>query len=1154
MLIDELQHTLLDAEVLAPFSDKLDAGEDASVGLASSARPFLVASLFARTQRPLFVIVSGEETAERFARAVSAYLGRERVLLFPERRDLPWQETPPDLGIVGARTQALGRLAAGDPIVVIASARSLLLRTAPSSSKPFAPVTLQVGSQAHDTATGADLEYEELSAALIARGYKNCDELDGPGTFSIHGDCVEIYGAGAASPIRADFFGDEIDGLRTVMASTGQSIGDLQQARIWPAREFALSKRGVERLQARLEDRALSDQLVANHVQMLAAGISFAGMERYLPDLYAQLETPIAHAAPDTLVVAVEPRSLIDDATRRYDELTAAGREAGLSPAQIEALFCPPSQLDFGTQQRVSILSIMRAGGMVDVDLAVKRPEVVGREERLLNTIRNSLAGKMTTCFAVPDRHARDDMRLVFSDAAIPFAEVLDSDDATLDRAVLNLIDIEVPAGFILPDVGLSLISINDLTRSNSQTASHKPVDITEVTFPYQPGDYVVHASHGIARFSQIVRRDIGGVERDYLLLEYAEDDKLYVPVEQIGRITRYVGPDGAEPRLTRLNSADWSRATTRARKSAKKLAFDLVDLYARRSTVKGFSYADDDMMQEEMERIFPYEETPDQLAAIADVKADMESERPMDRLICGDVGFGKTEVALRAAFKAVSNGRQVMVLCPTTILAQQHYATFSDRFEPFGVHVEVLSRFRSPKQQQEALEGLADGTVDVLVGTHRLLSRDVNPKNLGLVIIDEEQRFGVQHKEQLKNLREHIDVLTLSATPIPRTLQMSLSGVRDMSLISTPPEHRRAVQVHVGEWDADIVSGAIRREMERGGQVYYVSNRVRTIDDAVARVLEAAPEARIGVAHGQMGEAELEEVMERLSAGDIDVLVATTIVENGLDNPHTNTLIIEDSQRLGLAQLYQLKGRVGRSTSQAYAYFLFPKEEALTQDAIDRLEAIGEFTDLGSGMKIAMRDLEIRGAGTLLGADQSGNMSAVGFDLFASMIAEAVANARGSETIAHPDTVVDLPCDCHIPEGYMPAADERVAFYRRIAAAQTEDEVDVIAEQMESLYGEVPEPTANLFDLARIKALAADCGVENVSQTAGKLLLSPVSREFKRLVDTDVQAHDVMLRERVVYTERRQRCSRALQPEDAVIQVALTVLRELARVAEENR
>ena len=662
----------------------------------------------------------------------------------------------------------------------------------------------------------------------------------------------------------------------------------------------------------------------------------------------------------------------------------------------------------------------------------------------------------------------------------------------------MTFTDAALPAGVVVPEAHLAVLSIADLNaRMDAKRGrrTRRRVDVTEVTFPFKPGDYVVHATHGIALFAEIVRQEVDGRERDYFLLEYAGGDKLFVPLEQVDRITRYIGPDGDNPRLTRLNTADWTRATNKARKSAKKLAFDLVDLYTRRSSITGFAFGPDSATQVEMEESFPYDETRDQLDAIADIKADMEAPKPMDRLLCGDVGFGKTEVALRAAFKCIDSGRQVMVLCPTTILAQQHFETFFERFAPFGVEVDVLSRFRTPAQQRRALAAFAEGRVDVLVGTHRLLSSDVNPHELGLVIIDEEQRFGVQHKEQLKNLREQIDVLTLSATPIPRTMQMAMSGVRDMSLITTPPTGRRPVAVHVGEYDPDVVSAAIRLEMERGGQVYYVSNRVKTIDDAMERVREAAPEARVGVAHGKMSPREVEDVMLQFATKKIDVLIATTIVESGIDNASANTLIIEDSQRLGLAQLYQLKGRVGRSSTQAYAYFMFPGELPLTEEATARLMALSEFQDLGSGMRIAMRDLEIRGAGSLVGAEQHGNLSSVGFDLFTQMLGQAVAEARGDDdgAVEQAGIAINLPADFYLDEEYVPAVDQRVLVYRRVAAAEDLEAVDRAQEECEEAHGMLPEAALNLFDRARIRIRGERMGLESVSLTGGRLVFMGV-------------------------------------------------------------
>ena len=698
---------------------------------------------------------------------------------------------------------------------------------------------------------------------------------------------------------------------------------------------------------------------------------------------------------------------------------------------------------------------------------------------------------------------------LAFVDHGLPIQEWLDAqenpDDSDgqkkrrLRRGVVNVVDVDIPLGMIIPKAKLGMVSVSD-TQGASTARPSRHIDITEITFPYKPGDYVVHAQHGIAHFKELVRREIDGTARDYLLLEYAEGDKLFVPVEQLDRVTRYVGPEGSTPRCTRLNTADWSRAMKKASAATKKLAFDLVDVYARRASAQGYAFGPDTPAQIEMEEAFPYRETPDQLAAIADVKADMRSAKPMDRLVCGDVGFGKTEVALRAAFAATQDRKQVMVLCPTTILAQQHFTNFKDRFAPFGVTVEVLSRFRTPQQQAAALKGFADGSVDVLVGTHRLLSRDVNPHDLGLVIIDEEQRFGVGHKEQMKNLRESIDVLTLSATPIPRTMQMSLSGVRDMSLILTPPDDRRPVEVHVGEWDPDVVSAAIRRELARGGQVYYVSNRVRSIEEAVRRVQAAAGEARVGVAHGQMDKDSLEKVMEEFSAGQLDVLVATTIIESGIDNPHTNTLIIEDSQRLGLAQMYQLKGRVGRGSTQAYAFFMFPEHVNLTEEAQARLTALDEHTDLGSGMRIAMRDLEIRGAGSLMGAEQSGNMSAVGFDLFAQMLGAAVSATREGDLKAVEglppalsDITVNLPGRTYLSEEYVPEADERVLWYRKIAIAATVGAVEDIYNDLAGKRPDMPQEAQNLYEKARIKAFANEHHIKTVSVVAGKLVVEPI-------------------------------------------------------------
>ena len=1099
-LLDSLMTALSDAEPYAKMHDAVSAGEDVTLAAPGLVRPLLTAALFAARPRPMLVVVAGTDAAERYARQAEAYLGPGEVLRFPERSDSPWSLESPDLAAVGARSRALHSLSSGRSAIVVASMRALLRALPPQGSHVFTPLVLEAG---------ASVDLEEAADRLAHMGYERLDDAAEPGTFAVRGGVLDVFASDATHPVRAEFFGDEIETLRRYVPSTGQSIGDAGHVEVFGCREVALGSRAAASARSALRERALGDPEVAHHLELIEQGVYFNGVERYLPVFYRQAGSLTDYLSAETLVVVVEPRSLFDDATRRSEDLTAAAENAGVSP---EGLVLPPARIDLGGRQRLTMLSLLRTGGVVDAELTARRPEVAGGEERFIAGLQGLLSAGFGVALAIPERRVRRRIADRLTEAGLPLIDLVAAQreggepasaagaaiapsHPVLRPGFLHLCAAEVPAGYVLPSARVAVVSIDDVyPRSAATRRAVREVDPTRMTFGFAPGDYVVHASHGIALFTALERKEVLGQERDYLVLEYAKGDRLYVPVEQIDRVTKYVGAEGSAPRVTRLNTADWSKATNKARKAARKLAFDLVDLYARRASVQGFAYGGDAPWQLEMEAAFPFEETPDQLAAIADVKADMESDRPMDRLICGDVGYGKTEVAIRAAFKATQSGKQVMILCPTTILAQQHFTTFSERFAPFPVRVEVLSRFRSAAQQKLALEGFAAGAVDILIGTHRLLSADVTPKDLGLVVIDEEQRFGVQHKEHLKHLREQVDVLTMTATPIPRTLQMSLSGVRDMSVIDTPPPNRFPVQVHVGEYDPDVVSGAIRREVERGGQVYYVSNRVKSIDEAVARVYEAAPEARVAVAHGQMSERQLERVMESFAANKVDVLVATTIVESGIDNPHSNTLVIEDSQRLGLAQLYQLKGRVGRSHVRAFAYFLFPRGSSLTEAAVERLVAIRETAELGSGIKVAMRDLEIRGAGSLLGAEQHGTMSAVGFDLYSEMIREAVVEARGEPPVAHPDIRVDLPLSAFLPDEYIPDVDERVRYYRRLAGAPAIEAVHRVAAELVGSFGALPEPAGNLVAVARIRARAADVGVKTVRVARRRLLVSPVT------------------------------------------------------------
>ena len=1060
--------------------DKLAQGEDVTLAAPGLIRPVLTAAAATGRERPVLVVLPGDDAADRFARQLGTYVAHERVLHFTDRSDAPWERTAPELEAVGARARALYSLDKGRPVIVVASGRSLLRALPPQGSHVYEPVCL---------AAGDTLDLAAIAEQLTRMGYERVDTAEERGQFAVRGGILDVFGSDAPHPVRAELFGDEIETLRRYLPSTQQHIGDAGPVEIYPCREVSPGTRAAQNVRRALGAAARSDDELARDLELIEQGIAFNGIERYLPHFYKSVASVLDYVAPGALIVVAEPRALFDDLIRARGEVESRAQAAGVS---LDGLYLKPAEVDLGGRQRLTFLSLLRAGGAADGEVQARRPQVSGREEAFAAGLRALIDTGYRVVATVRDRQGKDRLSRALVEAGTSVAD-LDTASRSLPTGLVSLAIADVPSGYVIPGARLAVVSIDDVFPRAAERR-RQAADPTKLTFAFGPGDYVVHEVHGIAMFRDIVRQSVLGSERDFLLLEYAKGDKLYVPVEQLDRVTRYVGPEGSAPRVTRLNTADWSKATGKARKQARKLAFDLVDLYARRAAVSGFVYAPDSPWQREMEEAFPFEETPDQLAAIADVKADMESDRPMDRLVCGDVGYGKTEVAIRAAFKATQSGKQVIVLCPTTILAQQHFTTFSERFESYPVRVEVLSRFRSTAQQKEALEGFAAGTVDVLIGTHRLLSKDVIPKDLGLVIVDEEQRFGVEHKEHLKNLREQVDVLTLTATPIPRTLQMSLSGVRDFSVIDTPPADRFPVKVHVGEYDEEVVSAAIRTEIQRGGQVYYISNRVRGIERVVERVQAAVPEARIGVGHGQMSEHQLERVMEAFSAGQIDVLVATTIVESGIDNPHTNTLIIDDAHRLGLGQLYQLKGRVGRSHVRAYAYFLFPTHQSLTEQAYERLAAIQEHSELGSGIKVAMRDLEIRGAGSLLGAEQSGSVSAVGFDLYAQMLREAVSEVRGEPLPAHPEVRVDLPVAAFIPEEYVPETDERVLLYRRIAAATTPEAVESLIAEIEGRYGPLPVAARDLLTIARIKTVAGELGVTTVSLARHRLTVSPVN------------------------------------------------------------
>lgn len=1108
MLIKHLASIIDRSGCVETFWGKLDDGIDAALGLVSSARPFFIAARFAHDPQPTLVVTAGEEPAHVFARTLASYVGESNVYEFPELKDRPHLEEKPDPESVSKRFEAAWLLKQGVDCIVVASARSLLRSMPPSDSGVIEPIRLVAGQELIDMPESTFTDIEELRSALERTGFVNTGELDGPGTFAQRGGTFDIFPGTTGYPVRLDFFGDELEEIRRIVTSTGQTISSLESIDIFPVSNIPMGEKDIAEATRSIKQVALTNKTLRDAKEKLDGGLRFDGSDILMPYIYSSVASLSEYLNKSSMLAIIEPRAVFDDMMHAYEEIEPTFKGTYLNP---DGLYLQPATINFNTGVQASYVSIMQSGIVVDDEVPIKRVDVSRSPDRLYERLHTWVEGSYYILFSLPHARARTDMELELVDKGLPIIERLDSlenDNDTLKRGVVSIVDVDIPLGIVVPSAKLTLLSLEDLKGSRGSGRSRRTVNVTDITFPYTAGDYVVHEIYGIALFKGLVLRELDGAQKDYLELDYAEGDKLFLPVDQFDKVTRYVGPEGSTPHITRLNSTDWSRAIKRARKASRKLAFDLIEVYSRRAATKGYSFEVDSPFIREMEDSFPYTETPDQAAAIADVKADMHSEHPMDRLICGDVGFGKTEIAIRAAFIAAQNGKQVMVLCPTTILTQQHAINFKERMEPFGIRVEALSRFRSAAEQKSVLEDFAAGKVGVLLGTHRLLSRDVNPQNLGLLIIDEEQRFGVQHKEQFKNLREYIDILTLSATPIPRTMQMAVSGVRDMSLILTPPADRLPVKVHVGEWDPDIVSGAIRNELSRGGQVYYVSNRVNTIDEAVDRVKEAAPEARIGVAHGKMSKEALEHVMEDFSAGLIDVLVATTIIESGIDNPMTNTLIIEDSQRLGLSQMYQLKGRVGRSDIQAFAYFMFPEEIPLTEDAQARLEALSELQDLGSGMRIAMKDLEIRGAGNLLGAEQSGNMSAVGFDLFSQMLNQAIQETREGESvvkkdpgITSSDININIPGHMYLPNDYIDDLSERVLWYRRLANAMSESEIDDLEKDMLAIYPEMPQAAKNLFNKERLRTFALEHGIKSISISGGNLTVEGIVLNRDQLI-----------------------------------------------------
>ncbi len=1058
------------------------------------AKSYLAAALGAASGERLVWIARDAEIADRVVEELQAWLGdvaavvslEPRTALAYERSVLVRDET-------AARVATLAAWRAGSPRVLVASVQALFQRTLPPEALPDDPLRLRPGGR---------LRQDRLLGELVALGYEPVPEVGGRGEFARRGGIVDLFPPGQPLPVRAEWFGDELESLRAFDPADQRGVGRVTEVAILPAGEFLLpvAERGrwlrerLGRLATRLPDRLAGDlERLANSGDPGDAAEVWSGILAPATGLDHLGEAIWVVDEPDEVAAAAE--ALWGQADERAADLEAAGE----LPRGWPSAYVPPR----AWRAALHAARTLELHWESEAEGAPPGGNPFGWHEPAMPPLPLGHLGDTV------ERWRREGERVVVtSDQAARLAELFE-EAGMVAGPVARVTEVPAPGSLVLVERSLNdgfaggpdrvtLLTDRELfgtVRVRRPRALRRvvPRDLLE---RLQPGDAVVHIDHGVARYAGLVRRPAGGPgdeERDFLELHFAGRDRMWVPVEQIDRVSRYAGAE--QPALSRLGGGEWLRTKSRVRRAVTDIARELLELYGARARVRGHAFGDDTPWQQELEAAFPYEETPDQLRATAEVKADMETERPMDRLVVGDVGYGKTEVALRAAFKAIQDGRQVAVLVPTTVLAQQHFETFRARFAAYPISVRMLSRFVGPAQQAATVTGLAEGSVDLVIGTHRLLSRDIRPRDLGLLVVDEEQRFGVAHKERLKQLRTEVDVLTLSATPIPRTLHMALTGVRDMSVIETPPEDRLPIQTRVAEASAGLVRDAILRELDRGGQVFFVHNRVETIEAQAEQLRRLLPDARIVVGHGQMTEGVLERVMLAFAHGEHDVLVCTTIIESGLDIPNANTIIIDRADTLGLAQLYQLRGRVGRSSRRAYAYLLYRRRGQLSEVARKRLQAIFNASELGAGFQIALSDLEIRGAGNLLGAEQHGNIAAVGFDLYTQLLSEAVEEQRAAHEgrpveQPRPAAVIDLPIDAYLPDDYVPEEMQKLELYRRLSRAASPTSVEAVRVDLLDRFGPLPPPVERLLEVASLRLAAEAAGITSVSREGGQLVV----------------------------------------------------------------
>lgn len=1030
----------------------------------------------------LLIATSTDAEAVRFHAELSAYLPEAQLFL---PRDLPIV----DLKAVsserrGMRLSTLIRLCLGQPTVIVTCAAALLEQLAPKSALVTNIITVS---------TGDSVEPRGLMARLIAAGYERCDLIEGAGQCALRGDILDVFPPQAKEPCRIEFFGDEIDQIRFFDPLSQRSTEQLMHIVIPPAFETPQSGQDIHRVLKRIEGKAGFDAQRESWEQ----GLPCVGADVLLPLLFAKTEQLTDYLPQDCRFLLIEPERIADEAKSSelmFEETVAAAleREQG-HPAQAR-LIASASQLmgRLDTPRTAGVFSLFRTGNALSIHSRAAftvqpAPQYLHDLEHLGKDLIRDRSNRDAVLIYAGEEQDRVLDQLSDLNVLCGKASDLSRPPERGETLVLSSV---IPRGFVFPELHLTVLSPLELFGKRETKSVHRRKNNTLIA-DLKVGDCVVHETHGVGRFKGVVMLTAAGSTRDYLLIEYREGDKLYIPTDQLDRVQKYLGGDaGTEPSLSKLGSGDWGQKVNKAKASAKKLAIDLAKLYAERSSKRGFAFSRDNAWQKRMEESFPYTETPDQLSSAAEIKADMEKPLPMDRLLCGDVGYGKTEVTLRAAFKAIQDSKQVALMVPTTILAQQHYNTVLARFRDFPIKVACLSRFGQPKERENIKRGLASGEIDMVIGTHALLAKSVSFHDLGLLIIDEEHRFGVNHKERIKELKSDVDVLTLTATPIPRTLNLSLTGIRDISVIDTPPENRYPVQTFVMEYSDALVRTALSRELARGGQAFVLSNKVDAMDGTLRKLRELLPDARIDHAHGQMPEHMLEQAMVRFINHETDILLCSTIIESGVDIPNANTLVVLDADHLGLAQLYQLRGRVGRSTRMAYAYFTVYSPRTISESAQLRLSAIREFTQFGSGYRLAMRDLEIRGAGSLLGAEQHGHISDIGFDYYCKLIRQAVSQAKGEKQHPEIDVQVNIQADAFVPQEYVRSEVLRLSMYKRIAGIEDSHDYDELFDEYSDRYGEPPAPVVMLMKLQLVKAYAQNSMINLVSVEKGKAVL----------------------------------------------------------------